>query len=152
MTGFRLTKTIINSTPLFLPGGSVNRWSHRVARQSERAAITKAPPFRSKARRGTWATGKLAKSIYSDVTIGTGLRRINVTVGSTSDHAVYVHEGTANKGAGYIPLNGNKVTMPITRIPYRTWYAERVRGQRANPFLVDGYNSVARRHRLPRMR
>lgn len=143
----------INTGPLFAPGGSVNSWSHWIARDVRGEARNLAPQpgaGRSMARSPhTWTTGNLVASIYSGVSFRP--RRNIVEVGARAPYAVYVHEGTANNGAGYIYSNSGR-PMPIKRAGFVLGYADQVRGQKANPFLVDGYNTVARVHpALPHM-
>lgn len=149
-----LSRIDVNSAPLFKPGASVNRWSHRIAAHVRGEARDLAPQpggGRSVARHDSWATGRLVASIYSDVNAEPARRDITVRVGARVPHARYVHQGTANKGTGYISSTSGR-PMPITRIPFVTGYANRVRGQFPNPFLVDAYNLVAAVHpALPHM-
>lgn len=144
----------IDSSPLFRPGvGTVNSWSQVIARDVRGEARDLAPHpggGRSMARHEPWATGNLWASLYSDVNPTPALRHLDVEVGARSDHAVYVHEGTANNGMGYITSRSGQ-PMPIKRNGFVVATAHRVRGQQANPFLVDAYHRVAAVHRLPRM-
>jgi hypothetical protein len=161
---YAVTRVVVNTSPMFVPGGSINSWTRRVAFETQNAAKVRAPH----------QTGLLTASIDADVDATPLLRVINVRVGSDAPYAKYVHEGTANNGAGYIyttkgyanralvdswiardvfPPNPRGYYMPVSRRGGPTHYALRVHGQRANPFLVNGYNDVARVHRaLPRMR
>jgi hypothetical protein len=171
MIRVQLVAVTADSSPLFRPTGSVNNWSHVLARDIRRAARERTPggtPGRSRARHGTWARGRLAASFYTDVDAFPSARIINVEVGNTSGHARYVHDGTANAGTGYIytskgfanrALVDTWITsgirpdrpgylMPVTRIPGRTRHYLRVRGQFPNPFLRDGLEAALRRHRL----
>lgn len=150
---------VITTTALFTPRGMVSQWTQGIARSVEIAAIDHAPPNRSHARWGTWATGALASQMYRHVAT-TGTHEVTAEVGNRSEHALYVHEGTATNGTGHIYTNlgwanqarVDKAVVDGTYLgrgyymPVEGTFRLRVRGQRANPFLTDGWNLVARNH------
>lgn len=131
------------------PGGEVYDLVHDVARDA-----------RFHARRYIHSrSGKLAAGIQ----VNRPTRRHQLAIASTvftrTSYALYVHEGTANNGTGYIyPKNGKVLTVPRSKTsvsggtlrkmwrggqmqsteakPYFT--ARRVRGQKSNPFLRKG--------------
>ena len=162
-----VTAIEIHTGQLFEPGGLVHRWAAGISREVETWAHAFVPPHTSEARWGTWATGKLEASLYRQLTEGAG-NTINIEVGASAPHARFVHEGTAHEmgyiytTAGYAnmaivdswienrQLRGSAddrgFWMPVTRIPGRTQYHLRVRGQKANPFLIKAYNRAARGH------
>lgn len=132
------------------PGGEVYDLVHDVARDARFHARTYIHN----------RSGKLAAGIQVNRPSRTNGLAIASTVFTRTSYALYVHEGTANNGAGYIyPKNGKVLTIPRAKggsvsggtlrkmwrggkvastegKPYFT--ARRVHGQRANPFLRKG--------------
>lgn len=164
--GYADMRIIVDTSVCFAPGGNVNLWFQRRRNDIERVAHDFAPPNRTEARWGTWSRGNLQRSFYSHNT--QGARTIDFVVGNSAPYARYVHDGTALQGKGYIYTDAgfaqksvvNKwiklkqftasadeagFYMPVTRIPFKTKFMLRVHGQKANPFLSDAYNLVARR-------
>ena len=177
MVGVVFTTTVVSvdTTVLFVPpSGDVWEWFSGVAREFRELARSQAPPRRSAARHGTWATGRMQRSIYASVG-AVGARVLEMDVGSTSPHATYVLRGTAYQGYRYIYTTAGYAArgtvnewikhrqfagspadagywMPVTRVPFKSKYYLRVRGQKPNPFLQDGYRLLRARHSsLPRM-
>lgn len=174
--GYTTNRIVVNSGEVFEQGGAVHQWASGVSRDMERRAIALAPPARSHARWGTWATGKLAAAMYREIYESGPGRFVNFEVGNRSPHAKYVHDGTAYQGTRYIYTNlgwANKqlvdswvkskffegtsddagMWMPVTRVPGITLYFLRVHGQRANPFLQDAYAVTRQFHSgLPKIR
>lgn len=103
----------------------------------------------SKARHSGYPrTGRLAASLDHDHRWANqhGVGRV---VYSRLDYALFVHEGTAGKGSGYIYARdtGGRFggRFPVGREQGRvTTYRSRVRGQRGNPFLTDASKFVLR--------
>jgi hypothetical protein len=166
-----LTAIEIHSQVLFLPSGSVYKWTDRVGR--EIATSCKAESLHSEARRPRTRTGKMTRSIKKEKIKGTlAAKTLSCNVSVNVRYAKYVLGGTANNGSGYIYSragwpNRTKITGYITRVrharesnsdidlpdtPDNWWMSTpygpymRVRGQKANPFMTRGYNLVARKH------
>lgn len=165
----------LHSQVLFAPGGSVREWSRGVTKEIEVAAKAMAPPMRSKARWPTKATGKMARSIRGRLN-RTTLHILRADVYVRDRRAKYVLGGTANGGRGFIYsragyanrseiggwMEGLQELREETGVANQGMLAEglpsewfmntpygpkvRVKGQRANPFLKDGYNAVAAHH------
>lgn len=176
---FTEASVFVNTERMFQPGGDVFDWATARANEIKVRAIANAPPGRTRARHPTWARGHLQRSITAEVDAQPG-RVVLFRVAANVPYAKFVHNGTAG-GKNFIYTNDGWANrhdvdvwirnrqfeggttelpsgelgtyfMPITRIPGRTQFALRVRGQRKNPFLTDGYNEVARRHSaLPRL-
>lgn len=97
--------------------------------------------------------GTLADSLSME--FGKANGSIVVRVGTNLYYGLYVHEGTANNGTGYIyPKNFNFLRFPSINNTgsgnrrYRAGatakytYAKRVRGVKARPFLRDALDNV----------
>lgn len=97
-------------------------------------------------------TGGLKMSINLEMATVNG--QIIVRVGTNKDYALFIHEGTANKGSGFIyPKNATVLRFPIInksgsgRRRYKAGataqyaYAKRVRGIKPTPFLRDALAS-----------
>jgi hypothetical protein len=168
-----LTIIELHSGILFVPGGDVHRSFQHVKNELVQWTHEFAPPRRSEARWGTWSRGALQASIYGNLyTLAD--HTLGVEAGARVPYAKYVHNGTAQE-TGYIyttagfanaaivdswidnrQLRGSAddsgFWMPITRIPLKTKYFLRVRGQKANPFLHNAYDRTRYDHSmLPRM-
>ena len=110
-------------------------------------------------------TGKLGRGIQANRTTKTGPFTGKALVFTRTSYALFVHDGTANDGVGYIyPANGKYLTVPKNHKksvvsggtlrtvwrrgsretagtkPYFT--ALRVHGQKANPFLEKGLHEA----------
>lgn len=135
-----------------MPGQPVDEEIWKVSRDTGNIARTVTAPSR---------TGRLRKSIQANRPHMTGPYQNQALVFVKIGYGVYVHEGTAGNGSGYIlPANGAYLTIPRNHRdavlsggtlrkawrsggrksfpdgkPYFT--AERVRGQKSNPFLAE---------------
>jgi HK97 gp10 family phage protein len=109
--------------------------------------------MREAKRRAPKDTGKLAQSISMEM--GKVGKDIVVRVGTNNEYAIFVHQGTADNGQGYIyPKNAKVLRWPIInnsgqgRRRYKAGatakyaYAKRVRGVKARPFLRDALDAV----------
>jgi|SoiMethySBSTD1v2_1073268.scaffolds.fasta_scaffold16315_5 hypothetical protein len=165
----------LHSVQLFAPGGDVNVWVRRVARELKEASQGFAPPRRSMAKWSRPGTGRLMASIRGDATWD-GSKDFNIFLSANTPYATYVLKGTASQGRNYIYTTlgyanrrqiagwvkkkqfqasaeeaGNYMPLPPHGQFKQTKYL-RVHGQKANPFLIDGYHLVSRRHKaLPRL-
>jgi hypothetical protein len=93
-------------------------------------------------------TGRLKQSLTTEMSsIGTS---VIVRVGTNLKYGLYIHEGTADKGNGYIyPVKGNFLAWPVVNKSgagarrYKAGataqyaYAKRVKGIKPTPFLRD---------------
>lgn len=169
-----LTSVVVYPDVLFAPGGDVSRWTARVVREVKNSAKALAPPGRSTSKYGRRSTGAMRKSMTGKST-RVGRLLLSGTVGVNTYYAKWVMGGTAHQGRRYIYseagwrnkaevdamaariARGGKareddierglyMKLPLTGVGGRRAYHLRVHGQRANPFLVDGYNVVALRH------
>lgn len=139
------------------PGGEVYDEIHKVAKNT---------------RRASWGyinsrTGKLKGMIQVNRPSRTGAFELRALVFTRTSYAIYVHEGTAGNGAGYItPKHGRYLAVPRHRqgpgtgnpsggTLRRMWKnsqarkynkmgskpyftTEKIHGQKANPFLRKG--------------
>ena len=98
-------------------------------------------------------TAKLKQSITYEM--GTVGKDVVARVGTNVEYGLYIHEGTANKGTGYIyPKNAKFLRFPIInntgsgRRRYKAGataqyaYAKRVRGIKPTPFLKDALSAA----------
>ena len=165
----------VDTGVLFQQGGSVHRWGRDVKNELTEHVHGFAPPRHSEARHGTWARGHLQASIYGQLSVIEATRFIAIDVGARVPYAKYVHNGTGANGTRYIYTDrgwANKdvvdswirgrqfaassdeagMYMPITRIPFKTRYVLRVRGQKRNPFIQKAYYLTRLNHdSLPRL-
>lgn len=134
------------------PGGDVNKMVHDVALETRRNARR----YFIKNR-----THRLAAGIQVNRPKQLGAWTIASTVFTRTKYALWVHEGTANNGYGYIVPKGSKyLVVPrnhetstksgsTLRAAWRDgsretrgdkpyFLAKRVHGQRANPYLANG--------------
>jgi hypothetical protein len=98
-------------------------------------------------------TARLKTSISYEM--GTENGAIIARVGTNVEYGLYIHEGTANKGTGYIyPKNARLLRFPIVnksgsgRRRYKGGatqqyaYAKRVKGIKPRPFLRDALSAA----------
>ena len=169
-----LTSIVAHPDPLFAPGGDVSRWSAQITREVKMAARLLAPPIRSTSKYGRRSSGAMRKSITGK-SRRRGRLLMSGDVSVNVYYAKWVLGGTAHQGRRYIystagwankaevDAMANRVArggkaheddierglymrLPLTGYGGKRAYHLRVHGQRANPFLTDGYNVVAHRH------
>lgn len=93
-------------------------------------------------------TGRLKQSMALEMRFA--MNKVVARVGSNLEYALYIHEGTANKGTGFIyPKKGKFLKFPIVNNSgkgnrrYKAGataqyaYAKRVRGIKPTPFLLN---------------
>lgn len=174
-----LTEVVVFPERLFHGDGLVRRWNTRLTQELKSAVKAKAPPRRSAARWvGRRGTGALNRSITGRTT-SPGRVQAQSTVAVGVYYAKWVLGGTASQGRRYIysssgwlfkPMvdaqarlsrKGGRVNedfaemgfymkLPLSNVGGSRVYFLRVHGQRANNFLIDGYNEIARFHRALR--
>jgi hypothetical protein len=143
----------IHDEVLFLPTGSVGRWKASVRRQSEILTRMKTPVNK---RSWKWpnqpARGTLQQSIASRTTGGLAAKRFSIITSANAPYALYVHEGTKtpifakNRSAGgQFGTAETGMALPPNNFG-RFRRRQRVRGQDANPFLIEGMKSVSAVH------
>lgn len=99
-------------------------------------------------------TGRLRQSI--SVEMGSIGQDVVARVGTNLQYGLYIHEGTADNGQGYIyPKNANVLRFPVIsksgqgRRRYKAGataqyaYAKRVRGIKGTPYLRDALSSAS---------
>lgn len=119
---------------MYVPGGITYRFFNQVAREIQVAASAKLVPGHG------YRTGELQRSLGHSVTpIPSGLL---AHVRATAAHAVYYHEGTADKGMGRIyPKNSRRLRFYSLG---KLWVLRSVRGQRGHPFIDEAKSEVLR--------
>lgn len=170
-----LTKVVAHPDPLFAPGGDVSRWTAKTTREVKNASKALAPPSRSSSRYGRRpSTGALRRSMVGKST-RVGRLLISGTVSVNTPYAKFVLGGTAHQGRRFIYSHwgfanksevdkiarrvsrggraiedfveqGIYMRLPLTGVGGSRIFHLRVHGQKANNFLIDGYNIVAARH------
>ena len=98
-------------------------------------------------------TGRLRQSISLEMLSVDGV--VVARVGTNVKYGYYIHEGTANKGTGFIyPKNGKFLVFPVTnnsgsgRRRYKGGataqyaFARRVRGIKPTPFLKNALSAA----------
>lgn len=154
------TSILVYPEVLFNPGHAVDRWFVRTTAELKSAVRARTPVRSGKTRASV--TGRSSR-------IGALQAQGTVSVGGA---AQYVLGGTAYQGRRYIYSNAgwaNKAQVDLvarrTAAGQRAWgkdesgkgmymairdggkkYHLRVHGQKANNFLIEGYNDVARVH------
>lgn len=160
---------------LFGTGHLVNRWATGLTAETKAAVKSMAPPRRSRSKYGKrLGTGALNRSIRG-VTKRIGGTRLESQISVNVPYAQLVLQGTASQGRRYIYSNkgwlykpmvdaqarlsakGGRVSedfvemglymrLPLANVGGSRLFHLRVHGQRANNFMVDGYNLVAHQH------
>jgi hypothetical protein len=161
-----LTRVVVVDQHLYTGTGLVHRWLSRVGNNLYHNIVAEAP-----IREGTLKAGIEQDFVQHEGT----LRILSTSVASTAPHTKYVIEGTAGNGTGYIYSDGGWANRGLVDrlagmrrdVLFRTareqgidttgmWMAIddggprfhlRVHGQRANNFMLAGYNRTARTHR-----
>jgi hypothetical protein len=161
---------------LFSEGGDVRFWMGRLAQEMSAAVKAKAPPGRSRSIWQRTSTGRLRASVNARLArTGPVQNMVTVEVGRGLDYAVHVLGGTAFQGKRFIYTTrgyahkaevdfhaqrqrrgghvaaetkgkGWYLKLPANGVGSDRRFHLRVKGQRANNFLFDGYNEVARLH------
>lgn len=151
---YTVSKVIVVDDHLYAGAGLVHRWLRETSRRVQRY-ITDAAPRRSGELKGgiAMSTTRVARRVVSG------------EIESTAPHTMFVLGGTAYQGRRYIYSRAGWANRAqIGRIARRVrqggeedrsgWYmrlrgpgpryALRVHGQRANNFMLTGYNRAAR--------
>ena len=165
-----ITAIEVNPETLFDADGDVRQWMRNLTRELKAAVVLKAPPNRSRAKwPGRRTTRALIASIYGTTGRSGPVQDVS-EVGVRAPHAVYVLGGTAYQGMRFIyrsgvskseadrlyrlerrgvhidpaEMRGKTMRLP----PYGRFgtYHLKVKGQRANNFLFDGYNEMSLAH------
>lgn len=176
MTRAVVVKVVEFDERLYVGNGIVNRWVRRVTFSFQKNAQLEAPVNKRAVTSHGGAPGALRRGIVADVSHRTPKTLIG-RVTSTAPHSLYVLGGTAAQGRRYIYSSfgwANKAQVDLIarrvarggragegttgfymRLPPNAGHGRRVfhlrvHGQRANNFLVSGYNRTARTHRALR--
>lgn len=120
---------------LFRTNGEGGRWLYRVSVAMINEARREAPSRSGQLKRAHRLTRGRANQYAATFHI------VN-----ESDHADFVHGGTAGNGAGYIyPTSSSRLTLPPGG-GFPAIAARRVHGQKANPWLDRACTRVAMRY------
>lgn len=157
MAGIEVEAVVIVDQKLYTGTGLVGRWMQGVGNTLWHQTVAAAPQ----------RSGELKTGIGLDFDYDSAGRRVSAEVTSSAPHTMYVLFGTEGIG-GYIYSQGGKSNIatiermlsgqPAGGDTRGMWLAFtrpypgkrlhlRVRGQRANNFMLAGYNATARRHR-----
>lgn len=156
----------VHDRGLFVTGGMVQRWHAGIVASVHGHVIEEVAKITR--------SGQLMGGIGAD-TSGAGTHFLTGTVSSSAPHTRYVLFGTAHQGQRYIYSNGGFANKAIVDQMARGkfypgeltqgWWLKidegpsrrtgayhrgpilRVHGQKANNFLLKGYNATARTHR-----
>jgi hypothetical protein len=151
-------RVVVIDQHLYVGGGQVHRWFSRVGNNMYHNIVAEAP-----IRTGDLKAGITPALIQHEGT----LRVLGFKIESTAPHTHYVIDGTAHNGEGYIystksqanpeirerMLAGERVSEEESRGMWMVIedggpkFHLQVRGQRANNFMLAGYNRTARTHR-----
>jgi hypothetical protein len=153
---------VVTDTKLFNRTGDVGRWAEAVNVAYVSHARRHAPVDKrqNKSRANSmYPVGALAASIFGEVT-RVGPRHLQTLIYVDVPYALYVIKGTSTIfakaarapagspggiGGQFVPLEGRGMYIPAN-FGLKSRYAQRVRGQRANPFLDLAFDATARRH------
>lgn len=140
MYTYRVTVYRRNLSAQFQPGGQGGRWLDKLRLAMHRKCESNAPV----------RSGDILKSHRSSIR-GVNQYRAEATVSNISDHALYVHEGTAgarSKKLMVLPPGGpgRNTVSPWAGQSFGKKRLHKVRGQRANPWIDEACQSIAFRH------
>lgn len=151
---FEVTSYEVTDLKLFAPTGDFGRWIQQIEYEAIAEAVRQAPNGAASGRVNKttgYPVGALQASIECDVA-RPGPRLFDLTLSANVPYAYYVHEGTSTiyargergqfasasqHGGMYLPANPGWG-------PAR--WRQRVRGQRANPFLTRALTNVGHAH------
>jgi hypothetical protein len=148
-----VTNVVVNDTKLFGPTGDVRRWADKVAVKFTVNAKAEAPTGAATGRvnkTGPFPVGSLKRNIYFEVT-RVGPRQLVTTISVQVPYAMYVLKGTGTIYAkrnerGHFPTAEGGLYIPANPGWGKSLMRQRVRGQKANPFLDRAYARTARSH------
>jgi len=116
-----------------LPGGQIWRFAYQRRTKVERLAKATAPVRTGDLRAGIYATYEPSKP-----------KTVIMEVHSGARHSLWVHEGTAHAGMGYIrPRSAKRLILPAG-YGHRRHALKKVRGQKPNPWLERSLVAVMR--------
>lgn len=166
----------IHPEELWAPGHIVYDWCAEIGAELKAESKVFCPPGHSEARWPRTGTGNLLRSIFArgnrvapqaySLNYGADAPYAEFVHGGTAFQRggyIYSNRGWANKGFidnlflhGHVRVEGDEpypilpipggLYMNLGHSPYGPPRQLRVRGQRANPFLVKAWRSVHRRH------
>jgi hypothetical protein len=147
-----VTNVVVNDTKLFGPKGDVRRWADKVAVKFTVNAKDEAPTGAATGRvnkTGPFPVGSLKRNIYFEVT-RVGPRQLVTTISVMVPYAMYVLKGTntiiARGEGGRFASAEEGMYIPANPGWGKALMRQRVRGQKANPFLDRAYARTARSH------
>jgi len=139
----------IHDEVLFAPGGQIRKWSQGVAISNTKNTKT-AAPLNKRTRKfpGNPPRGTLKRLISSNVKME-GPKVIGIETRSDAPYSVYVIKGTHTQWSrdvlGRFTDAARGFALPSNNYG-RYRHVQRVRGQKANNFLVKGLAKTAIRH------
>ena len=151
---YEVTRIDVDDLKLFGPTGDFGRWMQRIEFEALEEGARQAPTGFTSGRinkTGPWPVGSLQASVMCDFD-RIGPRLFELVLSANTDYAAYVHEGTstiyARTEGGQFASAGQHGGMYLPANP--GWgparWRQRVRGQRANPFLTRAMANVGRAH------
>lgn len=145
-----VTARVVADQGLFTATGAFGRWANDIERKLQINGIKQAPlNKRTGKSRGAPPVGHLKANIRAELQKVT-LRTFNITLTSGADYSRYVLEGTntiiARGAGGRFAEAGEGMRLPANPQFGKARWRQRVRGQKANPFLQRAWNDTARTH------
>ncbi len=138
---------VLDDEKLFLPGHTVHRWATGIAREQTRNT-KRAAPLNKRTRKfpGNLPRGSL-KGMISSKTERDATRILSITTVSKAPYTIFVHGGTRTTFARDKLGRFADARFPLPANNFgRFRRVQRIRGQKANPFLVRGLQATAIRH------
>lgn len=132
---FRIRDIDLDVAQLNRRNGTVNKATRRAAREVAQDAR------RIIRRKGLIESGNLLRSIDFSVRHA-GSRGVTATISADTPYALFIHEGTANNGAGFIFPTQAKALRFKPKGSATVLYRAKVRGIKGTPFLTDALNRL----------
>lgn len=154
MFSYTVVGKVVTDEVLFTPTGAFGRWARSIEFGLLEAGVRQAPTGAASGRvnkTSGYPVGALKASIRAELQQAT-LRRYDIELSANTSYAAYVHKGTDTiiaRGAGGrfgSASPGEGLYIPANPGWGRAMWRQRVRGQKANPFLRRAWNDVARHH------
>jgi hypothetical protein len=148
--GYVLTARVVADQKLFLATGEFGLWARDIEQKLQINAIREAPRnVRTGKSQGAPPVGNLKANISAELQKVT-LRTFHISLISAADYSMFVHEGTstivARNSSGHFRSASEGMRLPANPQFGGAHWRQRVRGQKANPFLRRAWNDTALSH------